>query len=236
MSPPRSRTLLADSLIRQFGGRYSSELGIDVDAGDADVELWFLAATLFGTRISAEIAERTFHQLVRAGINRISEAGAYDWNGLVALLDAGGYARYDFKTATRLQSLSEAVGNEFSGDVGEIGRRCTEPPALVTCLEDLPGWGPVTVGLFLRELRGVWPGACLPLDPRAAEAARHLGLLTGGERDELARIRAIAGHAQRDERDLEAALVRFGLAHRRTTGCPGGKDCLLLRPAPAAGP
>jgi hypothetical protein len=60
---------LAHSIVRRFGGRYSSELGIDVDAGDAEVERWFLASTLFGTRISTRIAERTFRQLIRAGIN-----------------------------------------------------------------------------------------------------------------------------------------------------------------------
>jgi hypothetical protein len=35
-----------------LGGRFSAELGIDVDAGDAEVERWFLAATLFGTQCS----------------------------------------------------------------------------------------------------------------------------------------------------------------------------------------
>ncbi len=236
MRPLDSKDRLADSIVRQFGGRYSNELGIDVDAGDAEVERWFLASSLFGTRISARIAERTFHQLTRAGINRISDAGGCTWEELVALLDAGGYARYDFRTATRLQALSELVGLQFGGDIGEIGRRYTDPAALVALLDDLPGWGPVTIGLFLRELRGVWPGARVPLDPRAAEAARHLGLLTGRERDELARIKRIAVRAGHDERDVEAALVRFGLAHRRTTGCPGGSRCAILGPAPGRGP
>jgi len=226
---------LADSIVRRFGGRYSSELGIDVDAGDAEVERWFLASTLFGTRISARIAERTFHQLTRAGINRISDAGGRDWDTLVALLDAGGYTRYDFRTATRLQTLSQVVADRHAGDIGEIGRRYTDPAALVALLDDLPGWGPVTVGLFLRELRGVWPGAGLPLDPRAAEAARHLGMFNGRERDELARIKHIALQAGRDERDVEAALVRLSLAHRRTMECPGGHRCVILGVVPAGG-
>jgi len=153
-----------------------------------------------------------------------------------SLFDAGGYARYDFRTATRLQTLSEEVGRQFGGDVGEIGRRYIDPAALVALLDDLPGWGPVTVGLFLRELRGVWPGARLPLDPRASDAARHLDLLTGRERDGLARIQRIALQAGCDERDLEAALVRLGLAHRRTTECPGGHRCVFLESAPTGGP
>ena len=43
---------LACSVVGVLGGRFSAELGIDVDAGDAEVERWFLAATLFGTQCS----------------------------------------------------------------------------------------------------------------------------------------------------------------------------------------
>jgi hypothetical protein len=39
---------LARRVVEVLGGRYSAELGIDVDAGDAEVERWFVAATLFG--------------------------------------------------------------------------------------------------------------------------------------------------------------------------------------------
>ncbi len=228
VSRPGAKPDLADAIVRRFGGRYSSELGIDVDAGDAEVERWFVASTLFGTRISARVAERTFGQLAGAGINRIVDAGSRDWDALVALLDAGGYARYDFRTATRLQTLAQHVADRYGGSVGEIGRRFTNPATLVAALDDLPGWGPVTVGLYLRELRGVWPGARLPLDPRAAAAARHLGLLTGRERDELARIARIAQRSGCDERDLETALVRLALDHRRASACPGSRECVAL--------
>ena len=66
---------LADSIVRRFGGRYSSELGIDVDAGDAEVERWFLASTLFGTRISARIAERTFYDSPMAWAMLVDQPG-----------------------------------------------------------------------------------------------------------------------------------------------------------------
>ncbi len=228
MSSLRSEAALVDRALRRFGGRYSSEMGIAVDAGESEVERWFLASTLFGTRISTRVAERTFHELERAGIESIVDAGGREWETLVGLLDAGGYARYDFRTATRLQTLAEFVADRYGGDVGEIGRCFTEPSTLAAKLDELPGWGPVTVGLFLREMRGVWAGAQLPLDPRAAESARHLGVLTGDERDDSARISRIALEAGRDERDVEAALVRLWLAHRRTTECPGGDHCTVL--------
>ena len=56
-----------------LGGRYSAELGIDVDAGDAQVERWFVAATLFGARIPARVAEPTFRVLAAAGLARIGQ-------------------------------------------------------------------------------------------------------------------------------------------------------------------
>jgi hypothetical protein len=57
--------------------------------------------------------------------------------------------------------------------VAEIGSRHQAYPALRTALTVLPGWGPVTVQLFLRELRGVWPGAQPSPDPRATFVPAH---------------------------------------------------------------
>jgi hypothetical protein len=214
-------------VVGRLGGRFSVELGIDVDAGDAEVDRWFLAATLFGTRISTAVAEQAFRVLDGHGISRINQASEHSWNELVELLDAAGYVRYDFRTATRLQDLAAAVRDRWGGSAAEIGRRLTDPDALAAALDDLPGWGPVTVGLFLRELRGVWPGARLPLDRRAAEAVRHVGWLTATD-GALERVGAIAMRAGVDARDLEAALVRLALRHRRLAGCPGGRACVAL--------
>ncbi len=57
---PAGDVWLARHVVDTLGGRYSAELGIDVDTGDAEIERWFLAATLLGTRTSAAIADRTF--------------------------------------------------------------------------------------------------------------------------------------------------------------------------------
>jgi len=93
---------LARRVVTVLGGRYSSELGIDVDAGEAEVERWFVAATLFGARIPARVAERTFGVLAAAGLARIGQMRHVPSGDLIAMLDAGGYARYDLRTATRL--------------------------------------------------------------------------------------------------------------------------------------
>jgi hypothetical protein len=222
---------VARLVVTALGGRYSSRLGIDVDAGEAEVERWFLAATLFGTRISAGVAERAFGVLDRAGLHRVTQARDIPWDDLVALLDEGGYVRYDFRTATRLQDLAEMIGERYGGQVSSIGRGFSRYPELYQALDMLPGWGPVTIQLFLRELRGVWPGAQPPLDQRAATAARHLGLaVRRNAKVDLAALKRLAGQSSVDLRDLEGGLVRLALTHRhRVDCCPGGPSCVLLR-------
>lgn len=220
---------LAQRLVAALGGRFSAELGLGLDRDGEEAERWFLAATLFGTRISARIALRTYRTLAGAGVARIADVEGRSWDELVALLDAGGYVRYDFRTATRLQLLARTVRERCGGRICALAA-LREPAELEAALDALPGWGPTTVRLFLRELRGVWPAAKPPLDERALGAAEHLGLLaTPPPRDPLATLRRIAGRAGVDLRDLEAALVRLALAHARAyAGCPGGAACPAL--------
>jgi endonuclease III len=226
----RQRTTLARQVVDTFGGLVSRAFGIDVDAGDDEIERWFLATTLFGTRISATIVEQTFHELDQAGLVRVEQARHLLWEDLVDLLDMGGYVRYDFRTATRLQNLAERVHERYNGRVAAIAREANTYPALRDALDALPGWGPVTVGIFLRELRGVWSGADPPLDERATQAAGHLDLLTGSDPPvtQVARLACAAGI---DARDLESGLVRLALAHAaRMADCPGALRCTALAP------
>jgi hypothetical protein len=225
---------LARRVVAVQGGRYSAGLGIDLAAGDAEIDRWFLAATLFGTRISARIAERTYRELAAAGLARIGQVRNVPAAELVGLLDAGGYARYDFRTAARLLKLSEVVCNRFGGHIAAISRISPCYPELHAALDALPGWGKVTVRLFLRELRGVWPGAQPPLDERSAAAARHLGLLSSGA--VLSDLADLADAAGLDLRDLESGLVRLALSHHRAiASCAGGQACVALQMRADAG-
>ena len=214
---------------RPLGGRYSAQLGIAVDQGPDEVERWFLAATLFGHRISAEVAMRTYRAIERAGIRTIAEAADATWDELVALLDEGGYVRYDFSTASRLLALAGTVIERHHGRISTVAETTDDPAEIEATLDRLPGWGPTTVRLFLRELRGVWAGARPPCDKRARWAAEHLGLgQPEGDARGLAWLEALAALAGVDPRDLESALVRLALAHgRRRAPCPGGDRCLV---------
>ncbi len=214
-------TSRARRLVATLGGRFSTELGIDVDRGADDVERWALAATLFGNRISAAVAMRTYRVLARAGVRTIADAGGRSHDELVALVDEGGYARYDERTARRLLALDDAVAERHGGRMASLGEQFPDPGELERALDALPGWGPVTVRSFLRELRGVWPGADATLDKRAAAAARHLRLPVA-----LEALRGLAAASHLDVRDLESGLVRLALSHD-LAGCPGGEECLV---------
>ena len=159
---------LARRVADALGGRYSTELGIDAGAGDAEIERWFLAATLFGTRIPAAVAERTFGVLSDAGLARIVQARHIPLDDFIAFLDEGGSARY---ARARLKALSGIIGERYDGRAAMIGQQFSTYPALRAALDVLPGWGPVTIQLFLRELRGVWPGRAAAAGPRAEYAA-----------------------------------------------------------------
>ena len=209
----------ARHLVATLGGRFSLELGIDVGTGADEIERWALAATLFGNRISTSVALRTYRVLERAGIRTIADAGARDRKELVALLDEGGYARYDERTASRLVALADTIANRYSGRLSMIGEQLVDADELQRILRALPGWGPVTVHAFLRELRGVWPGATVPLDHRASAAAHHLRLPL-----ELEALSSLAAVAHLDLTDLEAGLVRLALCHD-LADCPGGEEC-----------
>lgn len=217
---------LATGVVESLGGRYSIELGIDVDRGEDEIERWALAATLFGGRISAKIAERTFAVFEHASVHSLADAGRQEIERLIELLDAGGYARYDLRTAEHLQAIAQALAADWRGRVSSALDLPLDQ--LEAALDSLPGWGPVTVTLFLRELRGVRAGIDPPLDARAVRAAEHLGMLRPGRREGLASLRAVAVDARIDMRDLEAALVRLSLAHgRHMADCPGGRRCTL---------
>ena len=226
----------ARQLVLALGGRFSIEAGIDVDRGDREIERWFLAATLFGTRISTAIAIRTYRILSDAGVSTIDEAAGRTWSELVERLDAGGYARYDERTARRLLDLAAAVRIRFPDGIAGIGRTITDADEAAAALDELPGWGPSTVSAFLRELRGVWPAAALPIDDRVAAAARHSALIGPSDELTLGQLKDLASRAGIDPRDLEAGLLRLALAHRHSMGeCSPGACPILRRPPRAIG-
>lgn len=210
-------------LVRSRGGRYATVLGIDLASPDTDERFkWFLAAVLYGARISELLATRTWHEFAARGVltpQRMLDTG---WDGLVAILDAGGYTRYDFKTATKLFAVCTTLLRDYTGDLDTLHSAAADPRDLEARLKALgKGIGDTTVAIFLRELRGIWSKAVPPLSPLALVAAQTLGYLRRGSQSTeqaLSRLQqkwASDGQAAACFADFEAALVREGLRMRR---------------------
>jgi hypothetical protein len=146
---------------------------------------------------------------------------ATGWDGLVAILDAGGYVRYDYKTATKLLDACAALMRNYGGSLDALHDEATDPRDLEQRLKMLgKGIGDTTVGIFLRELRGIWAKANPPLSPLALAGAKALGYLRPAVDDAdhaLLRLRQIwESDRQPSSRfaDFEAALLREGLRLR----------------------
>ena len=219
-------------LLTGIGGKFSRELEIGLTGGDpAEICKWFLAAKLFGARISTEIAMRTFREFERRGVVTPEGLLATGWDGLVAILDTGGYVRYDFSTATRLLAIMESLTRSYDGDINALHERARDSTDLERLIKELgTGIGDVTVNIFLRELRTVWPKARPALSTLALVAAGHLGLVGPGD-EPLAVLESLWSEhpvTGRDFCDFEAALVRLGKDYcrkRRNDVCPFRDIC-----------
>jgi hypothetical protein len=148
----------------------------------------------------------------------------------IAFLDEGGSARYAARTAARLKALSGIIGERYDGRATMIGQQFSTYPTLRAALDVLPGWGPVTIRLFLRELRGVWPGRAAAARPARRVRRRHLGLLGPAPAPAaFVRLARLAAGCYTGRRDIESAWS--GSPWRITAGdglCPGGHLCILF--------
>jgi len=210
------------ALVEDLGQKYSEILGIDLSKGeDEEVFKWFLASVLFGAPIRETSVIKTFSCFRKHSVltsKRILETG---WDGLVKILDEGGYTRYDFKTADKLLEIMKNLMKKYDGSLTALHSEASDAHDLEKRLKDLgKGVGEVTVGIFLRELRYVWKKA----DPNPTDwvilAAKNLRIVDekATARNTLEQLKnfwsknKIAG---KSFVEFEAALVRFGKDLRR---------------------
>jgi hypothetical protein len=205
-------------LVKEFGGSYAKELGINLFRADrVEIHKWFLAALLYGARISGKIAAKTYAQFQSAGIISPKEISNAGWNELVRLLGRGGYRRYDFKTADKLLEVSNILLQDYAGDLNVLHCLAADGPDLEQRIKRLgKGVGDVTVNIFLREMRSIWPKAQPLPSKQTVQAARALGLIANDLADRMDILEALKAAAQEDGLkpddfpDFEAALVRYG--------------------------
>ena len=157
---------------------YSEELGIELGLNeDRELFKWFLASLLFGGRISESIVKSTYGACVRHGLlapRKILDAG---WEFLVnPIMREGGYVRYDGRKSTQILRDCETLFDQYQGSLKGLHDLSDTSLDLEKRLLDFYGVGPVTVNIFLRELRPHWEKAEPKPLPIVYELAAKIGL------------------------------------------------------------
>lgn len=193
--------------IKKYGEKYSDKLSINLEK---EPFKWFLASILFGARITEGIAIKTYKEFEKENLvkpEKILEAG---WDKLVEVLDSGGYVRYDFKTADKLLEVSNNIIKKYS-KFENVHREAHNSKDLEARLKALgKGVGDVTVSIFLRELRGIWPKAETEIKGLALQALENLGIEDAKKYCKLKNINLV---------NFETALVRLAKNFCRKNKC-----------------
>jgi hypothetical protein len=143
------------------------------------------------------------------------------------VLGRGGYKRYDFRTADKLLRVSHTLLQEYAGDLNTLHRVAADASDLERRIKGLgKGIGDVTVNIFLREMRCIWPKAQPILSEGTVQAAKALEFVQDNLSDKpriLQMLKAASrndGMRPEDFREFETALVRYcaTLRRKRTSG------------------
>jgi len=134
----------------------AEELGIHLSSKkEEELFKWFLACLLFGKPIQRQVAERAFMALAAARLLSPDAILCAGWDELVRLLDEAHYVRYDFSTATKLLHVCKEL-KERCGSLTSLLAQSKTPAELSANLQEFKFIGPVTAGIFLREVSPVW--------------------------------------------------------------------------------
>lgn len=164
-----SKKSLIERLIKKYGARYSEILGIKLNNDEKEIFKWWLAAGFLGARISENIALRTYREFEKADLLNINEISKASRGRIIRVLGKGGYARYDGLTTTRLKRMCKKLKQEYKGKITYVHREAKDADDLEKRLQEFWRVGPVTVNIFLRELRQVWKKA----DPLPSQFVKY---------------------------------------------------------------
>jgi len=194
---------------------YSEALGIDLASGrDSDLFLWFLASLLFGQRISERIARKTYHAFVRHGLTTPDRILAAGWDYLVnPVMREGGYIRYDESKSRKILRACAMLLETYGGSLSCLHAMASDGNELEQRLLAFYGVGPVTVNIFLRELRPFWSKA----EPEPLPVVKLLAQEAGVDL------------MQYDRKTLVFARLEAGLIRLRHTARDGHRHATRLR-------
>lgn len=222
-------------LIKKFGQKYSELLGINLKCReDEEIFKWFLASILFGAPINETSVMKAYNRFKAHRIltpQKILETG---WDGLVKILDEGGYTRYDFKTSDKLLEVMNNLNSKYNGSLSVLHARSSDSKNLEKRLKELgKGIGDVTVSIFLRELRGIWEKADPAPTPLVILAAKNLGMIKEEEAEKaLEELKSFWYKNVIPSRtfiEFETALLRLGkdfCRRKRCKKCPIERYCI----------
>jgi hypothetical protein len=132
---------------------------------------------LASQRISEVIARHTYQSFVRHGLTTPQKILAAGWDYLVnPVMREGGYVRYDESRSRKILSACAMLIDPYGGDLQRLHEAASDESDPEQRLMAFYGVGPVTVSIFLRELRPYWPKANPAPLPLVRVLARRLGL------------------------------------------------------------
>jgi hypothetical protein len=181
---------------------YSEELGIDLaKRSEFGYFRWFLASLLFGARISETTAKNTYRSFVRHGLTNPQKILKAAWDFLVCpVMREGGYVRYDGRKSTQVLHDCEMLIADYGGRLSRLHDVAIDSRDVEERLLSFYGVGPVTMNIFLRELRPFWTKA----DPKPLPAVERLAKRLSINLNRYTR------------KSLVFARVEAGLIHRRS--------------------
>lgn len=164
--------------IEKYGEPYSKALGIDLESGrNEEIVKWFLASILYAKPIRENTATLTYRTFETHHVLTVDKILETSWNGLVKILDEGGYVRYDFSTATKLLNVFGALMKDYNGDLWQLYHAARDGRDLEERLKSLgKGIGDVTVSIFLRDMRSIWSKSEPKPTPLVQKAMEELGI------------------------------------------------------------
>jgi len=191
-----------EEFVRIYGKPYSEMLGIQLKPGkDEEVSKWFLASILYSKPIRESSATKTYFCFLKHGVISAKKILQTGWQGLVDILDEGGYTRYDFSTADKLLEVFGNLEKLYDGSLNKLHEMAKDSKDLEEKLKALgKGIGNVTVSVFLREMRDVWRKANPEPSPLVKTAMKKL------------RIKDLKEFAEKKKLNLvwlETALLRY---------------------------
>jgi len=164
--------------VRRYGKPYSKLLGIDLESGrSGEAFKWFLASMLYGKPIRESSATKTYRCFEKRRILTPDKILKTGWDGLVSVLDEGGYTRYDFSTATKLLNIAQGLMKMYGGDLNRLHEVALDSRDLEVRIMALgKGIGPATTSIFLRDMRVIWLKADPKPTPLVRQAQKSLGI------------------------------------------------------------